>query len=86
MQVLSPTLIRVIAIIAKTMHDPSVIARIKADTTWQDLSADSLDRAEIFCELEEEFGCDLFEPACAKLTTIGDLAELVDKARAKVSA
>ena len=86
MPILDPTLIRIAAVIAKTMHDPGLITQITADTKWQDLNADSLDRAEIFFEIEDEFKCELSDGACEVVTTIGDLAALVDKAKAKVSA
>lgn len=86
MPVLSPTLTRIAAVIAKTMHDRDIIARITAETTWDDIDADSLDRAEIFFEIECEFECELPDDDCLDTITIGDLAALVDKVRAKVNA
>jgi acyl carrier protein len=86
MPILDPTLIRIAAVIAKTMHDPGLIAHIRAETTWDDLNADSLDRAEIYFEIECEFECELTDGVCEVVNTIGDLAALVDKAKARVSA
>jgi acyl carrier protein len=84
MLVMSPTLMRVAVIVSGSTG--ADIRRIKADTTWDEISADSLDRAEIFHAIEMEFDCELSDSACEVVSTVGDLAALVDKAKARVSA
>lgn len=79
MQILNPTLMRLAVIVSGSTGAP--INRIKADTTWNDINADSLDRAEIFAAVECEFDCELSDSDCEVVSTVGDLAALVDKAR-----
>lgn len=55
-------------------------------TRWEWIAADSLDRAEIFAACETEFQVELSDSACEVLKTVGELAELVEKTKAKVSA
>ncbi|MFN3819911.1 acyl carrier protein [Blastomonas sp.] len=44
-----------------------------------DLKADSLDAVEIAIKLEEEFGVQISEDACADCATIGELQQLLVK-------
>lgn len=83
MQVMNPTMMRVAVIVsASTGCD---IRRVKAHSTWDDIGADSLNRAEVFAACEREFNCELSDGACEVITTIGDLADLVDRAKARAA-
>jgi acyl carrier protein len=84
MPFLDPTLMRVAVIVAgSTGYD---IRKIKADTTWDAINADSLDRAEIFSACECEFDCELSDSDCEVVGTVGELAKVVEKAGEKVDA
>lgn len=84
MNVMSPTLMRIAVIVSASTG--TLINRIKAGSTWDEIDADSLCRAEIFSACEREFNCELSDSACEDLTTVGDLAALVDRAKGRVSA
>ena len=45
----------------------------------EDLGADSLDAVEIALALEEEFGVQIADDACADCTTVGELQQLMLK-------
>lgn len=44
-----------------------------------DLGADSLDNVELVMALDEEFGVQIADDACADCTTVGDLQQLMLK-------
>lgn len=50
--------------------------QVTTDATFESLSIDSLDMAELTCTLEEELDIDFGEPE--GLETIGDLVEYID--------
>lgn len=50
-----------------------------------DLKADSLDAVELAMKLEEEFGVQISEDACADCTTIGELQQLMVKLQGDVA-
>ena len=49
---------------------------VTEDATFDDLGIDSLDMAELICDLEEKCSVDFGEPE--GLTTVGDLVEYID--------
>ncbi len=48
-------------------------------TTWDDLDIDSLERVEVTIELEKLLGIDLDADEFEFTTTVGELAEIVDR-------
>lgn len=52
----------------------------------EDLGADSIDCVEIAMALEEEFGIEIDDAAIAKVETVDDAIELVEKKMAKLVA
>ena len=53
--------------------DPSTVTR---ETTFESLGIDSLDMAELICNIEEELDIDFGEPE--GLETVGALVEYID--------
>ena len=83
MPIMDPTLIRLAVIVSAVTGTD--IRRIRHASSWNDVGADSLSRAEIFAACEREFNCELSDSACEDLNTVGDLAALVDKAKARAA-
>lgn len=52
-------------------------ANVNLDSTFDDLSIDSLDTLELVCELEDRMGIDFGDPEGLK--TVGDVVSYVDK-------
>lgn len=57
------------------------LSRASGLREWADI--DSLDLAEFFMELEEEFGVKLPDPLCAEFNTIGDVMQHIENELAK---
>jgi acyl carrier protein len=57
--------------------------RIKPESTFKDIGADSLDIFEIISTLEEEFGLEFSNEDAEGITTVGGAAEFVKKALAQ---
>lgn len=71
--------LRIVAIIAEILlpSDESLIT--PGATLQEDLGADSLDLIELSMHLEEEFGMEIDEVAAAKLLTVQDVFDYVEK-------
>jgi acyl carrier protein len=52
---------------------------IKAETTFYDLEADSLDVVEVIMAVEDQFGVSLPDESVEALHNLGDLAALVEE-------
>lgn len=52
---------------------------IKAETTFYDLEADSLDVVEVIMAVEDQFGVSLPDESVESLKNLGDLAALVEQ-------
>mmetsp|Transcript_11455 Transcript_11455/g.21781 ORF Transcript_11455/g.21781 Transcript_11455/m.21781 type:complete len:104 (-) Transcript_11455:312-623(-) len=48
-------------------------------TFADDLEADSLDTVELIMAIEEEFDCEIPEEDAAKITTVGEVIDFVEK-------
>lgn len=58
-------------------------AEITEKTTFvEDLAADSLDIFQIIMEIEEAYGIEVPQDDAAKITTVGEAAEMIRKAKA----
>ena len=49
------------------------------DTTFKSLQLDSMDMVEMMMDMEEELGVDFDQNDMAELTTIGELADYIEK-------
>ena len=47
----------------------------------EDLNADSLDLTQLIMTFEERFGCEISEEEAAKLKTVGNVVEYIEKNR-----
>ncbi len=56
------------------------VSEIKMESTFQELSLDSLDVAELVMNLEDEFGVTLELDEAVK--TVADMVKLIDEAKA----
>ena len=56
------------------------VSEIKMESTFQELSLDSLDVAELVLNLEDEFGVTLELDEAVK--TVADMVKLIDEAKA----
>lgn len=55
-------------------------AKVVPDAKFiDDLEADSLDTVELIMAIEEEFDCEIPEEDAAKITTVGEVIDFVDK-------
>ena len=52
---------------------------IKADTTIEDIMADSLDTIEMLMAIEENFGITVSDEEAVTLKTISDVADFIEK-------
>jgi acyl carrier protein len=75
------TTAKVITIIAEKLSMPQ--ANIKAELTFKDLGADSLDIVEIIMNFEETFGIEIKDEDAQNIKTINDAIELIHTARTK---
>lgn len=51
---------------------------LSADTTWEEIGADSIDLVDLITAVEDEFGVSVPDEAIENLRTIGDVASYVD--------
>ena len=75
------TTAKVMSIIAEKLSMP--LANIKAELTFKDLGADSLDIVEIIMNFEETFGIEIKDEDAQNIKTINDAIELIHTARTK---
>jgi acyl carrier protein len=68
---------RSIEIIAKAKNIPA--GNITLDTTFEELSIDSLDKINISFEVEEAFHIEIPDDALGSLKTVGDVVRGVEK-------
>ena len=54
-------------------------ASLGADTTWEEIGADSIDLVDLISELEEKCGVSIPDEAIDDLRTVGDVARLIDE-------
>lgn len=55
-------------------------AKVVPDAKFiDDLEADSLDTVELIMAIEEEFDCEIPEEDAAKITTVGEVIDFVEK-------
>ena len=54
-------------------------ASLHWDTTFKSLQLDSMDMVEMMMDMEEELGVDFDQNDMAELTTIGELADYIEK-------
>lgn len=59
------------------------ISHITAESTLQDLGADSLDMADIILKMEEQFGIEINDEDAERLCNVGDVVTYVNKLRIK---
>jgi acyl carrier protein len=75
------TLQKVGVIIAEKLSMPA--ENIKAEATFKDLGADSLDVVEIIMSFEETFGIEIHDEDAEKIKTVNEAVDLIHKARTK---
>lgn len=81
---MSPIETRVIAITACVLHiDPRAIRR--DDSFVMDLGAESMQLVQLACHFEKEFDVVLDDGCLRRLTSVGEVADLVAKARLSAS-
>lgn len=56
---------------------------ITADSTFQDLGADSLDLLEIIVRLEEQFGIEINDEDAEKMTKMSEVVAYINERRTK---
>lgn len=61
----------------KFEKDPS---ELSTDTTFDDLGIDSLDMVELMMNIEDKFKVVISDDDVENLTTLGDVAEYIDRA------
>jgi acyl carrier protein len=72
---------KIVAIIAEKLHiEPSTI---NAQSTLQDLGADSLDMVDIIMKVEEEFGIEINDEDAEKIHNVQDVINYVHELRSK---
>jgi acyl carrier protein len=71
------TLMRVAVIVSAVSERH--IQQCTPGARWNDIGVDSLSLAEILTACEREFNCDLPDGECEYLSTVGELASLVQK-------
>lgn len=57
--------------------DPESITR--STLVRKDLGINSIELAEIVLEFEDKFGCEIDDKAISKLTTLGEIADYLEK-------
>jgi len=75
---------RVINLIAKTQHLD--VAKIKPESTFEELGLDSLDGIQIAFALENEFDVNIPDDALPSLKSIGDIVKGIEQLQAAKSA
>ncbi len=53
--------------------------KITADTTWEEIGADSIDLVDLISELEDEFDISIPDDSIEDLKTVGDVVNLIDE-------
>lgn len=77
----SDTFEKVTAIIADKLSIPN--DNIRAEATFKDLGADSLDIVEIIMSFEETFGIEIKDEDAEKIKTVEQAVNLINNARTK---
>jgi acyl carrier protein len=72
---------KIIAIIAEKLHIEKTA--VNAQSTLQDLGADSLDMVDIIMKVEEEFGIEINDEDAEKLHNVQDVIDYVHALRIK---
>ena len=78
---ITETAAKITSIIAEKLHIDA--ATINAQSTLQDLGADSLDMVDIVMKVEEEFGIEINDEDAEKLTNVAEVVDYVQKLRTK---
>ncbi len=78
---ISETASKITSIIAEKLHID--VATVNAQSTLQDLGADSLDMVDIVMKVEEEFGIEINDEDAEKLHTVQDFINYVHNLRIK---
>jgi acyl carrier protein len=78
---ISETASKITSIIAEKLHID--VANVNAQSTLQDLGADSLDMVDIVMKVEEEFGIEINDEDAEKLHTVQDFINYVHNLRIK---
>lgn len=68
---------RVCAIISEQLGI-SADFEFSAETTWEELNADSLDLVEIVMSIEDEFQTEIDDEAVSSMRNMGDLVAFID--------
>lgn len=76
----SQTLARVRKIVAE--HLGCEESKVETDSDLHELGADDIDLVEILEVVEEAFGVEIPDADAERFTTVGDIAEFVEKAKA----
>ena len=72
---------KIISIIAEKLHVDA--STINAQSTLQDLGADSLDMVDIIMKIEEEFGIEINDEDAEKMHNVQDVIDYVHALRAE---
>jgi acyl carrier protein len=72
---------KIIALIAEKLHIDA--ATINAQSTLQDLGADSLDMVDIIMKVEEEFGIEINDEEAEKMHNVQDVINYVHELRVR---
>lgn len=75
------TLQKVVQIISDKLNVP--IENIKAEATFQDVGADSLDIVEMIMSFEERFGIEIKDEDAEKIKTIQSAVDHINESRTK---
>ncbi len=51
---------------------------LSADTTWEEIGADSIDLVDLIAAVEDSFGISIPDEAIENLRSIGDVAAYID--------
>jgi acyl carrier protein len=78
---INETATKIISIIAEKLHIDA--ATINAQSTLQDLGADSLDMVDIIMKVEEEFGIEINDEDAEGLHNVQDVINYVHALRVK---
>lgn len=71
------TLEKLIALAAERFDKD--VSQLNGNTTFDELNIDSLDMVELIMLIEEEFDVVISDDDVENLTTLGDVAEYIDK-------
>jgi acyl carrier protein len=72
---------KIVSIVAEKLSLPQ--ENVKAEATFKDLGADSLDIVEIIMSFEETFGIEIKDEDAEKIKTIGQAVDLIHAVRTK---